>query len=76
MFLDFLLKIVISQALKTTSLKISTWAADNCITRLPDSYDQKTIDKFRDALIDITDERLVDDNEIFVEQMPHPVKFI
>ncbi|CAG4977600.1 unnamed protein product [Parnassius apollo] len=62
----------IIKALKETSLKISTSATDYCISRLPEAYDQKTIDMLKDTLIEITDERLVDDNEIFVQQMPHP----
>ncbi|CAK1602353.1 unnamed protein product [Parnassius mnemosyne] len=64
--------IAIIKALKDTSLKISTSAADYCISRLPETYDQKTIDIFKDTLIEITDERLVDEHEIFVQQMPHP----
>ncbi|XP_068626542.1 leucine-rich PPR motif-containing protein, mitochondrial isoform X2 [Battus philenor] len=62
----------IIQALKGTSLKISTTAADYCMTRLPDTYDEATVEKFKRTLIDITDEKLVDDNDMFVQQMPHP----
>ncbi|XP_045536900.1 leucine-rich PPR motif-containing protein, mitochondrial [Papilio machaon] len=62
----------IVQALKETSLKISTSAADYCISRLPEIYDQQTTENFRNNLIDITDERLIDDSDIFVQQMLHP----
>ncbi|KPJ16487.1 Leucine-rich PPR motif-containing protein, mitochondrial [Papilio machaon] len=62
----------IVQALKETSLKISTSAADYCISRLPEIYDQQTTENFRNNLIDITDERLIDESDIFVQQMLHP----
>ncbi|XP_052757762.1 leucine-rich PPR motif-containing protein, mitochondrial-like [Galleria mellonella] len=60
------------KAIKAADIKISTPAADYCISRLPEKHGQDTIDMFRNSLIDITDERLVDESEIFMQQMPHP----
>ncbi|KAM3967869.1 leucine-rich PPR motif-containing protein, mitochondrial [Aphomia sociella] len=60
------------KAIKAAGIKISTPAADYCISRLPDKHGKGVIDTFRNNLNDITDDRLVDEGEIFVQQMPHP----
>jgi hypothetical protein len=44
------------------------------MSRLPEKYTGDTANMFRDSLTDITDERLVEDGELFTQQMPHPVR--
>ncbi|CAB3256339.1 unnamed protein product [Arctia plantaginis] len=59
--------------LTTTSLRISTIAGDYCIYRLPDKYNGKTVSKFRDYVMGLTDERVIDDGDVFDQQMSvHP----
>ncbi|XP_059051022.1 leucine-rich PPR motif-containing protein, mitochondrial-like [Achroia grisella] len=60
------------KAIKAAGINISTPAADYCISRLPEKHGKDIIDTFRDSLIEITDERIVDEGEMFVQQMPHP----
>ncbi|KAG6447060.1 hypothetical protein O3G_MSEX004728 [Manduca sexta] len=60
------------KAIRESKLKISTSAADYCMSRLPERYDEETAASFRDQLIDITDETLVDEGEMFVTHIPHP----
>ncbi|KOB73333.1 putative leucine rich protein [Operophtera brumata] len=56
--------------------RISTAATDYCMSRLPEKYSQDTKDAFQKVLISVTDERLVDDADLFTQQMPHPVSII
>ncbi|KAH9628360.1 hypothetical protein HF086_015890 [Spodoptera exigua] len=58
--------------LEKSSLKISTVAADFCLSRYPDKFGNAVADRFRDKIIALTDERLVDDGDIFDQQLPHP----
>ncbi|CAH0727544.1 unnamed protein product, partial [Brenthis ino] len=58
--------------LQNTSIKISTTAADYCISLIPDHHSQVRIDAIKESLIKITDERLIDDGDFFVPQLPHP----
>ncbi|CAK1540253.1 unnamed protein product [Leptosia nina] len=60
----------IALALKETSLRISTAACDMCISKVPDDFKNK--DNLKNALINIMDEKIVDDGEMFVHHMPHP----
>ncbi|XP_026738894.1 leucine-rich PPR motif-containing protein, mitochondrial-like [Trichoplusia ni] len=60
------------KALNSSPVKISTVAADYCLSRLPDKFGQEKIDLFRDYIIRITDERLVDEGDVFDQQLPHP----
>ncbi|XP_039757887.1 leucine-rich PPR motif-containing protein, mitochondrial-like [Pararge aegeria] len=62
----------IAKALQPTSLKISSAAVDYCIPRIPKHHSEKLIECFKEALVNITDERLVYDGEMFAQQMPHP----
>ncbi|XP_049882196.1 leucine-rich PPR motif-containing protein, mitochondrial-like [Pectinophora gossypiella] len=62
----------IVKAISNTPLKISTLAADYCLSRIPDSFSQEKINNFRDTLIGITEEKLIDEGEIFTNQLPHP----
>ncbi|VVC95207.1 unnamed protein product, partial [Leptidea sinapis] len=60
----------IAKALMSTNLKISTTASDICMAKIPDGY--KNSDALREALVAITDERLIEEGEMYVPQMPHP----
>ncbi|XP_075976120.1 leucine-rich PPR motif-containing protein, mitochondrial-like [Anticarsia gemmatalis] len=60
------------KGLNNSSLKISTVAADYCISRLPDKYNQDTMEEFKEILVNLTDERLIDDGVVFDQAMPHP----
>lgn len=60
------------KGLQKSTIKMSTVAADYCLARVPEKYDQDAIDNFRDLIIAITDERLVDDGDVFDQQLPHP----
>ncbi|XP_060804000.1 leucine-rich PPR motif-containing protein, mitochondrial [Amyelois transitella] len=53
-------------------LKISTAAVDFCVSRIPDKYNKTIAESIRNELIAISDDRIVDDGELFVQQMPHP----
>ncbi|XP_072940263.1 leucine-rich PPR motif-containing protein, mitochondrial-like isoform X2 [Epargyreus clarus] len=60
------------KALSSKNIKISTAATDYCMTMLGDSHPQQTVDMFRDYLVAITDERLVDEGDVFAQHLPHP----
>ncbi|XP_038207718.1 leucine-rich PPR motif-containing protein, mitochondrial [Zerene cesonia] len=61
----------IATALSSTSVRISTAASDFCISNLPENY--KDAEALKATLIAITDERLVDEEDMFVQNaMPHP----
>ncbi|KAJ0182327.1 hypothetical protein K1T71_001696 [Dendrolimus kikuchii] len=62
----------LAKALQMRKFKISTAAADYCMSHLPDKYSETTIQSFRDVLINLTDETLVDEGDMFTQQMPHP----
>ncbi|XP_045768937.1 leucine-rich PPR motif-containing protein, mitochondrial [Maniola jurtina] len=62
----------IAKELQPTKIKISTAALDYCLSRIPKHHNEKVIESLKEVLVDITDERLVDDGELFVQQMPHP----
>ncbi|KAJ8736098.1 hypothetical protein PYW08_006754 [Mythimna loreyi] len=55
-----------------STIKISTLAADYCLSRLPDKHDPALIELFRDNIISLTDERLIDEGDVFDQQLPHP----
>ncbi|XP_063616303.1 leucine-rich PPR motif-containing protein, mitochondrial [Cydia splendana] len=58
--------------LRKTPLRISTSAADFCLTHIPESVKEETVNQFKEAIIAITDERLIDEGELFAHQLPHP----
>ncbi|KAL0850878.1 hypothetical protein ABMA28_006787 [Loxostege sticticalis] len=60
------------KAIKAANIKISTSASDYCMSRLPEKHSRATATMFRDVLIEITDDRLVDEGDLFAQQMPHP----
>ncbi|XP_045459667.1 leucine-rich PPR motif-containing protein, mitochondrial-like [Melitaea cinxia] len=61
------------KALQDTSIKISTSAVDYCMSRLPEiKGNDNIIDSFKEALIQITDDKLIDDGQLFVQHIPHP----
>ncbi|CAG9796380.1 unnamed protein product [Diatraea saccharalis] len=60
------------EAIKSTSLKISTSASDYCMSCLPDTCTGNNLDTLRNSLAEITDDRLVDEEQLFVQHMPHP----
>ncbi|KAL4716909.1 hypothetical protein ACJJTC_012720 [Scirpophaga incertulas] len=60
------------KAFKGSPLMISTVAAEYCISRLPDKYGSETVEAFRSALLDITDERLIDTTDMLTPVVPHP----
>ncbi|XP_052737382.1 leucine-rich PPR motif-containing protein, mitochondrial [Bicyclus anynana] len=62
----------IANALQSTSLKISMAAVDYCMSKVPQHHNEDLVQSLKDALINITDERLIDDGDMFVQQMPHP----
>ncbi|XP_032528915.2 leucine-rich PPR motif-containing protein, mitochondrial-like [Danaus plexippus] len=62
----------IVKALQGKGIKISTSAADYCLSRIPEHPKKELIDSFKEALVNITDERLVDEGEMFVQQIQHP----
>ncbi|KAJ8735797.1 hypothetical protein PYW07_007417 [Mythimna separata] len=55
-----------------STIRISTLAADYCLSRLPDKHDPALIELFRDNIITLTDERLVDEGDVFDQQLPNP----
>ncbi|CAH4031371.1 unnamed protein product [Pieris brassicae] len=60
----------IAKALSSTSKRISTAACDICLSNIPE--DHKNKDNLKEALFNIMDERLKDEGEFFVQNMPHP----
>ncbi|XP_022130285.2 leucine-rich PPR motif-containing protein, mitochondrial [Pieris rapae] len=60
----------IAKALSSTSLRISTPACDICLSNIPEDYKNK--DDLKEALLNIMDERIKDEGEFFVQNMPHP----
>ncbi|CAH0405199.1 unnamed protein product [Chilo suppressalis] len=62
----------IIKAIKSTSLKISTSASDYCMSCLPEKYSGDHFDDIRNHLIEIIDDRLVDEGELLVQHVPHP----
>ncbi|XP_048489346.1 leucine-rich PPR motif-containing protein, mitochondrial [Plutella xylostella] len=58
--------------IKKRNLKISTSAADFCLTRLPPDLPANTVDVIKSTLVECTDERIVDELDTVSVQMPHP----
>ncbi|XP_028159068.1 leucine-rich PPR motif-containing protein, mitochondrial-like isoform X1 [Ostrinia furnacalis] len=62
----------LAKAIKAARLKISTSASDYCMSRLPEKHSREASAAFRDILVEVTDDRLVDEGDLFAQQMPHP----
>ncbi|XP_053615995.1 leucine-rich PPR motif-containing protein, mitochondrial-like [Plodia interpunctella] len=60
------------QAISKRRLKISTAAADYCVSRIPDKCNKQLAEILRNELINITDDMIADDGDIFTQQMTHP----
>ncbi|CAG4954237.1 unnamed protein product [Colias eurytheme] len=61
----------IATALSSTDVRISTAASDFCISNMPEGY--KNAEALKEILINITDERLVDEEDMIVQNaMQHP----
>nr|XP_026486597.1 leucine-rich PPR motif-containing protein, mitochondrial-like [Vanessa tameamea] len=64
--------LLLVKALQNTQIRISTSAADYCISKIPENHKKDNTESVKEAFIQITDDRLVDDGEFFVQRIPHP----